>query len=82
MIFKKCCYRIYQYVLTSVMHIIKYGNKVISKEGAVYNIPQLLERQGIKGRVLIITGRWKQNRKKRRTKIMSLTHVLLCLRIR
>ena len=56
MIFKKCCYRIYQYVLTSVMHIIKYGNKVISKEGAVYNIPQLLERQGIKGRVLIITG--------------------------
>lgn len=56
MIFKKCCYRVYQYVLTSVMHIVKYNNKVISKEGAVYNIPQLLKKQGINGRVLIITG--------------------------
>ena len=56
MIFKKCCYRVYQYALTSVMHIIKYGNKVISKEGAVYNIPELLEKQGEGGRVLIITG--------------------------
>lgn len=56
MIFKKCCYRIYQYVFVSIMHIIKYNNKVISKEGAVYNIPELLKKLGINGRVLVITG--------------------------
>jgi len=56
MIFKRCCYRIYQYILTSIMKIIKYDNKVISKEGAVYNIPGLLKKQGINGKVLIVTG--------------------------
>ncbi len=56
MIFKKCCYRIYQYIFTSIMKIIKYDNKVISKEGAVGHIPGLLKKQGINGRVLIVTG--------------------------
>ncbi|MCI9077498.1 MAG: iron-containing alcohol dehydrogenase [Lachnospiraceae bacterium] len=56
MIFKRCCYRAYQYVLTSVMHIIKYNNKIISAERAVYYIPEILKKHGASGRVLIITG--------------------------
>lgn len=56
MIFKKCCYRIYQYVFVGIMNIVKYDNKVISKEGAVYHIPGLLKRQGINRRVLVVTG--------------------------
>lgn len=56
MIFKNCCYRIYQCVLLNVMHTIKYNNKAVSKKGAVYYIPGLLKKQGITGNVLVITG--------------------------
>ena len=56
MIFKNCCYRIYQCVLLNVMHTIKYNNKAVSKKGAVYYIPGLLKKHGITGNVLVITG--------------------------
>ena len=56
MIFKKFCYRIYQVVLLNFMHIIKYNNKAVSKEGAVYYIPEILKKQGVTGKVLVITG--------------------------
>ncbi len=56
MIFKNCCYRIYQCVLLNIMHMVKYNNKAVSKKGAVYYIPALLRKQGITGNVLVITG--------------------------
>lgn len=56
MIFKTCCYRIYQSALLNIMHVIKYNNKAVSKKGAVYYIPELLKKQGITGNVLVITG--------------------------
>ena len=56
MVFRNCCYRIYQIVLLNIMHMAKYNNKAVSKKGAVYYIPELLRKQGITGRVLVVTG--------------------------
>lgn len=55
MILRNGIYRIYQYVICSVMHKMRYNNKVLSGRGMVYRIPYILKRDDIY-KVLIISG--------------------------